>query len=61
VNAGEGDMLGALPLKWGTKVPFDNSITGNFTVYEDRFKQFIAAIRPHRKCKMLFYNICYYV
>jgi len=54
-------MLGALPLKWGTKVPFDNSITGNFTVYEDRFKQFIAAIRPHRKCKMLFYNICYYV
>jgi len=32
-------------------VPFDNSITGNFTVYEDRFKQFIAAIRPHRNSK----------
>jgi len=35
----------------GAKVPFDNSITGNFTVYEDRFKQFIAAIRPHRNAK----------
>jgi len=41
----------------GAEVPFDSSITGNFTVYEDRFKQFIAAICPQRKFR-IFLNFC---
>jgi len=62
VNARDG-ALTTLPFqKGGTgEVPFDNSITGNFTIYQDRLQIiYCTAIRAHRSFRMVFYNFSYY-
>jgi len=38
----------------GAEVPFDNSITGYLTVYQDQLEKYIAAFRPQRKFTMFF-------
>jgi len=43
----------------GAELPFDKSITGNFNgLSRSTLKQFIAAIRSHRKFRMVFHNSC---
>jgi len=60
-NFGLAVLLGIAPLTFkrvvtGAEVPFDNSVTGNFTVYQDQLENNLCSYSPTQKFGMFFYS-----